>query len=427
MFKVCVFFSDLLKCNPFYFHLAKTGLFMRLYTNSLEEEQKSLSWLFAFCLLLNGFLFGLWFVSLPIPSNFSLLFASNRIGEQNLFGKIVEGPIFLRQGVFFVNFNDLAKEFSIFLFSDRPDQSRSKEGEIFLHQSKERRFFQSQERIYFSFGEGKMLQFSEKASPLWLEIQILEKEKIFCRAGIEEERSDGLIKEEASFQVEPSEKMMRANLWENASLQKLSRVKWVGEDFLSFFLQSELSEKRKRYRLEAEGDSFLIKEGDWLTFQEGHWNKVSQEIRTEEFPLAIIGPIKELQMEIEFFDERGNREKILLNKQAPLALKTNPEEWIVSLRERNPSSISIGLERQHFLLRKGSWVLRKNGRWKICKPFPMPNLEAEAFFFFEGMEEKEGQKRIKAHFFNSQGTMDYPIDKGMAIKKRRTLKGLKNE
>ncbi len=394
---------------------------MGLFTNSFQDVQKRILLFFSLIFLSSLGIFGLWILFLPNASHLALSFAPTHLSNESRPGSILGGALFLRASSYTPQLPDLSREMTVTWVLDRPDRKGAKRGEVFLLRSGEKKRVEFSERIFFFFGENDLLQFSKEPSLFWMEMQIAGKEKVECRAGIGEEGKWRGLPLITTFQMPMAEERASQEKSEGVCFQKIAKAKWLGEDFRSFYQQKSGGEKKKEHRLEMDATSLLVSEGDWLSFQEQSWKKISQNEPTENDPLGVVGMIKEQQMEIEVFDETGHRENVLLNRQAPPLFKTNPDEWIVSVRERGKASISLGLEKQHFLFHKGSWAARKEGRWRVVKGIALQRIAAEAFFFFEGMEEREGQKWMKGVFFNGNGVVKCPVEKKFVSKKKRVL------
>jgi hypothetical protein len=393
---------------------------MRLFSNQLQDVQKVLVVCFSFSFLANVAFFCLWALFLPSGDHLALAITRDHLQKEPAVESFIGGPLFLREASYTPNMPDLAKEMTISLLCERPDRKGAKRGEIFLTQSRTKKLFESGEKVFFSLKENGSLQFSEDPSLLWMELQIAQLDRVDCRAGIgEKENLEAL----SVFSMRPVEGVAKRGKNEGLCFQKLLKAKWFGEDFRSSYLQTSSGEKKKEHRLEIDSLPLFISEGDLLFFQNQRWACAAPNQPTQTDPIAYIASVKDLQMDLESFDEMGNREKIVLNKQLPSAFKTNPEEWISSIRERSQSSISLGLEKQHFLLHKGGWLFRKDGRWRAVRPQRVQMVVAEAFFFFEGIELKEEQKWVKGIFFNGNGVVKALVEKKIVSKKKRNLEG----
>ncbi len=395
---------------------------MRFFPDPCHDVHTKLCLLFSLLLISVICFFCLWLCLLPNGSHLFLSARLPSITKPDVVDVVVGGPIFLRPSAFTPHLPDLSKEMSIFLSSDRPDNLGMKRGEILLQQSQEKKLFASQERIYFSFGEDKILHFSKIPTPLWLELSIVDNEKVDGRAGVGEEKEGTIAPFIISFPMQSVTKPLSLQKQEGICFQKLGKGKWLGEDFRVLSQSTGVKEKKPLQRLEVDEEPLFVREKDWLVYQNERWQKVMPGQSTKQYPLAIVGPIGEQQMELHAFDVEGNLAKLLLNKQSPSPFKTNPEEWISSFRWRSETLLSIGLEKQHFLLHKGSWLFRKEGRWRIVKtPALLDRLGADAFFFFEEAKMREESHWIKGYFFNANGTVQYPLEKKVVCRKKRRL------
>lgn len=250
--------------------------------------------------------------------------------------------------------------------------------------------------------------FAKGTSPFWVELSEIKgslvEGKSFISSG-EEGKTDS-----ASFSLPLRECPLQTagEFPEKSPFRVLAEAQWWGCDLLKEHHHNQAGVSR----IEMAGDLIDCKEGEWLVWKEGRWQK-TEEIQ-KEAPIARIHSSGMKSLLLEGWDKE-EYVRLSINLVPPVLFKIRGEDLFSSIRIRSEKQISCMLEKQCMILRAGDWVLKSNNRWKILRN----DTEKQAFlngkglgelFIFEQIHQKQGQKMIQGRLFNTGRTQMIPIE-----------------
>ena len=258
-------------------------------------------------------------------------------------------------------------------------------------------------RLDLQFGEGETLLFYPGESSFWMELspapggQIESRVFVHCLP-------EGTV-EGAPFFAAPQESPIQSaqEFAEGSPFRLLGEARWWGKDlFREKFGDGVLSE-RLEIGAVANAELAEIREGEWLVWQEGKWQKSPYPADGKK-PIARIDSVQGKCLVLEGWDA-DSHVRLSLAPSAGPSFKVKGEELFSSIRVRSDKQISCMLEKQCLILKTGDWILKNDGKWKILRK----KEERESYlngkllgdlFVFEGIELKQGQKLIRGQFFN---------------------------
>jgi hypothetical protein len=280
----------------------------------------------------------------------------------------------------------------------RPGQKKTSELEVLVNGEKKR--LRLGEKLFLSYKEGFGLA---SQSPLSV-VFIWEKNQLAAEAALA--LGDGL---KWRFEIEPS------------GLEKsggelglgLKEARYLPADLFALKYASE--EKLKAPRLETAEACLYLKEGGLYVFQQGFWQEAGelQNLKTE--PLMRVLALRPQELFLELWEKEEKR-----LWKAPLSLEKpagdGRTQQFQDLHLRTCRQVSLRIEKQRMILRKGDLIFKKEGRWQLIKNPPvdrklLETLRGKEFFL---VEEIEQGKVFKGAFFNSEHTRCFPVEKNLA-------------
>ncbi len=253
--------------------------------------------------------------------------------------------------------------------------------------------------------QGDKLHFAGARSLFWLELALDANERIAAKSCIS--AVDGETIEAESFTLSGDDCPFQGpqEFLEGSAFRGLAEAKWWGQD--QFKKGGESGE-----RLEI-GSSFLeIRQGDWLVWKNGKWEK-SEELE-KDLPIAHIESISSKALILEGWDANGHT-RMMLSSAISTPYRVKGEDLFGAIRIRSEKQISCTLEKQCMVLRMGDWVLKSDGKWKILRKkedrdaFLNGKLFGE-LFILEQISQKQGQKMIQGRLFNPGRTQVVSIE-----------------
>lgn len=259
-------------------------------------------------------------------------------------------------------------------------------------------------RLDLQFADGETLLFHSGESSFWVELspatggQIEGKVFIDCPP-------EGKI-EGVPFFAAPQESPIQSaqEFAEGSPFRLLGEARWWGKDlFREKFGDGVLFERLEIGAL-PNGELAEIREGEWLVWQEGKWQKSPYPADGKK-PIARIDSVQGKCLVLEGWDA-DSHVRLSLAPSAGPSFKVKGDEMFSSIRIRSDKQISCMLEKQCLILKTGDWILKNEGKWKILrkKEERESYLNGKLFgdlFVFEGIELKQGQKLIRGQFFNA--------------------------
>lgn len=307
---------------------------------------------------------------------------------------------------------DIQREIALSCDQPRPD-SLNEDPSVFLLRLKKTGKVKKvtlPARIDFRYDKG--LTFSDHEGGFWAEMEPLGASCVLAHVFISD--MDGKSREIGTFQAFAEEAQVRASqdFKEGSPLRVLSEAHLLGKDL---FL-SKYGGGAKIGRIEI-GDSkevYSVKEGDFLIWKEGKWEKIGSPLEAKEAFLARVGPFNEKMLNFEAWglDEYS---RLCISSVQPPPFKTKVEEILSSVRIRSEKQISCMLEKQCFVLKAGDFVLKADNRWKLLRKqeerdaYLKGEVEGE-LFVFDRIDQKGGQKVLQGSLFDQARSQMLPVE-----------------
>ena len=288
---------------------------------------------------------------------------------------LFQGSLCLEPVQIAFSLKELEKNLKVSFVKPRPGKTEDKKQlEVALKENKKKVFLG--EKIFLAYDES--FQFCEK-SPLFLipfleleqegneEKQIGEKGqtekeereiKIGFKAGIEKEDQEAIFK---SFFLSPSslEDKKPAGLG-------LNQARYLAPDLLALKYAQEA--KLKNPRLEVEGGKILyLEEAALYVFEKNknEWREETDLEKAKENPLFKVERISSKKLAAECW-EGENRQVLTFSKTKPTALPNNIDTLFKDLRLRTQKQVTLKIDKQRLILRKGEIVFKKD-RWQLIR------------------------------------------------------------
>ena len=266
----------------------------------------------------------------------------------------------------------------------------------------------------------KALKFSEDKSSFWIDIE---------RGGLVHVQildMEGEKKEIGTFQsrLDDAPICSSQDFSEGSPLWALAESHLLGKDlFLSKYVGGS-----KLARLEIGDLNIQVKEGDFLRFKEGKWEKAESLKDAQGLPLARIGPFNEKNLEFQAWN-LDEYSRLCISSVGSQPFKGKVEEVLSSVRIRSEKQISCMLDKQCFVLKVGDFVLKTDNRWKVLrKPeekeaYIRGEVEGE-LFVFDRIDQKGGQKVLHGSIFDIGRSQVLPVEY-IASSQKKSIKGKK--
>lgn len=268
--------------------------------------------------------------------------------------------------------------------------------------------------LYLEYKGKDQLGFAAQETPFWLKLQPTETHQIEAQVHIlfpEIKEPQG-----NSFYTFLQENAPQAaqEFPEGSPFRVLAEARWLGPDvFEQRFGQGAVIERFEW----GSGNAITrldIRIGQWMVWQEGHWEILPDLQEAKKRPIARIKGVQGKSLLLEGW-EMDHHVSLSLNPFPQPVLKTRGEELFSALRVRSEKQVSCMLEKQCLILRTGDWVLKTQGRWKVLrKPedrdaFLKGKITGD-LFVFEKIEQKMGQKVVQGQLCNSARSQMIPLE-----------------
>jgi hypothetical protein len=263
-------------------------------------------------------------------------------------------------------------------------------------------------RVYLAFNDQGQLESRDREGPFWVDLSLSDQHTVFVQAVILTEEGETRFSFLRNVGVPPLQK--GDEFPSQSALRILGDAIWRGPDVLSQFVSQgiyrndpknrEFDQEAAQIFLPGESDIvyaqganagikfgampaqskadssgcfgitqrieigstlFSLSSQEFLTFQNGMWNKGS----AYELPFARIRSITPQQLEWEIWDEAGFYRRMASSLSPSSFVIPKAEDLIHSLRIRSQQQMSCMLEKQCLFLKVGDWVLKEGGRWHV--------------------------------------------------------------
>lgn len=361
-------------------------------------------------------------------------------------------PLFLKENKINLQFSEMEKEIVFLGTNARPD-STEKELKILigLKNLMQTKAIYPGTKLYLFYEDKqnmakKGLAFSEEPTPLWIRPLSADSRSLRIEAGAEFSSltlSKEVFQEKTEFQLEKSEeqseKFTEKAFYETDAFLTLDGARWWGIDKLfSIYGGEKYQAIKSKHRLEIpglkQGKILFLTKGDCLIWKENAWQKIENEAKTQNFPIAKVKSIYPNRLELEYWDESGFNRHTFIYAQQEQKIDQLSMNSFTKIRQRTQNSISLMWDKKHLLLKKGDWIVLGLQGWKILRT--MEDMEKALIYqydgpllIFDGIEKKGAKAFFTGHFFNQMRTncqtIAFPIAKrqkaSAAGKKRKFL------
>ncbi len=333
-------------------------------------------------------------------------------------------PFGLSEGKISLAAPNIEGDFSLSIDRPRPDIAAGSfpTFSLRLKKSGQKKRISLPGRIDFLYENG--LRFSEKKSSFWVDLQDIGSNQVNVQVFVQ--GAQGNDEEVKSFHLTAEEGPLLSShdLALGSPFKSLAEASLLGPDlFLKQYAEEGVYQRLKVDPF-AKEKFLLLKEGDFLAWQEGKWNKIQSIQEGAGVPIARIVSLDEKTLT---FDAWGLDEYVRFSvcslQHAPF--RTKGDDFISSIRVRSEKQISCMLEKQCFVLRAGDLVLKEENRWKVLrKPeekeaYLQGKIEGD-LFVFDRIDSKGGQKILQGHLFNTGRSQMLPIHIPVQSMKKQT-------
>ncbi len=330
---------------------------------------------------------------------------------------LFQGSLFLEPVQIAFSLKELEKNLKVSFVKLRPGNTDpQKQLQIGLKESKKKVFLG--EKIFLAYEDG--FQFCEK-SPLFL-IPFLESKTETENQAAAPDNKETKIGFKAGIEKEDQESIFKIFFLSTSSLVDkqpaglgLNQAHYLGQDLLAVKYAQE--EKLKRPRLEVEGGKILyLKEDAFYVFEKNknEWREEKDLAKAKDKPLFKVEKVSPKELMAECW-EGENRQVLTYQKTNTAALPKNVDQLFQDLRLRTQKQVTLKIDKQRLILRKGDVVFKKE-RWQLIRNPPidqelLSSLQGIDFFIFEGVTE---DKVFKGSFFNKDRTQVALIEKNLS-------------
>lgn len=283
--------------------------------------------------------------------------------------------------------------------------------------------------VRIGFKYDKELRFAEDENSFWVDLTEGKESQILANVFVPDFKGNLVEVETFSSPVQEIPIRPIGEWIDRVPFKVLSEARVLGRDlFLNRYAGGDLSQRMEI----GIGDSAVqisLKEGDFLSWAEEKWKKISSPLEGEGRPLLRIASVDDQGLIFEAWD-LAEYIRFSVSSSVPTPLKTKKEDFLTAVRIRSEKQISCMLEKQCFVLRSGDWVLKEDSRWKaLRKPqereLYLQGKLAGEIFVFDQIDLKGGQKMLQGFLFNRDRSQMFPIEMGLSSQgKNAAAKGL---
>lgn len=265
----------------------------------------------------------------------------------------------LKNSNYRITLPDLKDKISITILKNRPD-SMDKREKIAIHllDSQETKESFIEEKIFLKLSD-KKLHFSKEITPLTLALN--KKDSILGNLQL-----DNCTNFEIENLAPISLKISNQNDLEKLSrspLNNLSKAIYLGKDFLLEQAKGQIS-----FRLLINSKNITLGKNEFLIFKENEFKKVIDLVDIKSFDVIKINEIKDKSIFLDSWDYEGN----YFSFEIPLKCDQNPlqvkaDEVFSNIRFHSKNTVSCFVNKKHFILNVGEWVIKKDKRYAVLK------------------------------------------------------------
>ena len=296
---------------------------------------------------------------------------------------------------------NLEKEVLFLGINSRPDAVDFKsEAYIFFHDEREMVKLSKGSKLFLAFTKDGCLKLEKNETPLWMELQTIEKESASIELGVslKKEGNGAFFEGTQKITLKERGKPFQTSSSDYKALNEaLSSAKWWGPDQLFQVYGGQTFEAFKALeRIECSiGGQRLnihVQQGDHFYWDGGGFLKQYPEDTEKPLPACLLRSIRFDKMEWVVWDETGLKQEVVtLKKERPQIVGIQLEKILTRMRLRTTSSVSCQLHHQTLLLKKGDWLFKTGTGWKILKTLKeideVLNFQLEGdLFVFDGIE-----------------------------------------
>jgi hypothetical protein len=203
------------------------------------------------------------------------------------------------------------------------------------------------------------------------------------------------------------------------AIKQLGAAHWLGVD-----LASEYGVHEKKQRLEIGPAAIDVGESEWIIWREGSWHPVQKPEEGQDLPIAHICQVLSQAIEWDVWDGALFYARLAIPRSQAPSAHLKLEDSLHSVRISSDKQISCLLDKQCFILRKGDWALKDNGRWHILrnaedKRQMLSGPKSGELFVLENIDSR--QRVIQGRYFFSNRSQMAPVEV-MAVSARQHKK-----
>jgi hypothetical protein len=343
---------------------------------------------------------------------------------------IGSGPLSLRPKIACGWVSRIAEEFSIIAFNSRPDVLQ-KEAKILvaLQGGKEQSTIHNGKMLFLQErSEGKGLELSDAAGPLWVKPILLDNGSVLVEAGRKLISKEGvIIGEEKGEFIASLQKNAPFRHLENqvAPLSELKKGIHLGQDpLIAKYGGKEYAAWKDKIKVEFSSEdrtyAVFASAGDLMQFRDREWRIIADHPIDPELPLAQVLSASGKDVEMQGWDESGFFSiQVKIDGTKPSAPAAPPDLLPTSLRMRSTTQISCILGKKRLIIKKGDWLLKTSSGWRNLRKADeiedclYHRLKGE-LLIFDGIDKQQGKTVLTGHLFDknrvSATFVSLPID-----------------
>ncbi len=385
---------------------------------------KILIYFILFLMILSSLMFFIFFTKEENLKNLSYL---KQDKKKDISLNIVSKALFLESFKFDVSIDALKDEIEISIIEKRPDSNLKKEKfEVKFKKNPKVLKLQEDEKFYVAVDKNGNFVFSDTKTPLVIFFKAIDKKNV--KVIIETDLMD-FIKDQKNktdfFILTPNDFIFTQDIEKKEELKLLASSKWFSKDELLQFYDKK-SHLKDSQRLEINGKIIHLNVQDILIFKDGFWQKIDTLENTQNYTIAKIKSIDNKILEMEAWDENGNKYIFALPSMPKQGFSIRTDQFISSVRKRTLTHLSCQIEKQRVILKEKDILIKKEGRWRILKKdIDLDEIRNEELFYFDKIENKNNKNFFIGYLFNPMRTSYQKIETpimSIASQKKRAIR-----
>ncbi len=272
---------------------------------------------------------------------------------------------------------DVKKQVKFFGRNARPDAKQTSLGCLVGLENSSNKFFLVQDQKYYLKYAKGYLEFSSKATPIWVKVQPIDDKSMNLNLYflLSDQSNSKVFQHSKEILLTKSfieEESYNKYFSEKAWFESFEVAKWWGIDkfYDTYGSQSNgYTKGSQRLDFKGDGSDFLfVNKGELLIYKDNNWQKPTDQVDTREYPLAVVKGISPAKLDLQLYDINGIYHKsIQLSAEKFSPLNIRIEETFTKLRQRSLERLTCKLGNKTVILKEGDWVLKTASGWKVLK------------------------------------------------------------